>query len=49
MIDRNTKRLTDRIAFLEGINATQETTIQRLQRDNAALQREIEILKGSKR
>lgn len=49
MTDRNTKRLTDRVAYLEGINATQCTTIERLQRETAYQARQIEILKGQKR
>ena len=49
MIDKNCKRLHDRITYLEGINKTQCETIERLQRETADMQRQIEIMKGGKR
>jgi len=49
MTDRNTQRLIDRIAYLDGINATQRTTIERLQRKTAEQARQIEVLKGKAR
>jgi len=49
MSDRNTKRLSERITFLETINENQCKTIERLQAETASQARQIEILKGKKR
>jgi hypothetical protein len=44
----NERRLADMVESLKARNDTQEKTIQRLQRETAQQQREIEILKGRK-
>jgi uncharacterized coiled-coil protein SlyX len=49
MTDRNAKRAADRIKYLEIINANQAETIERLQRETAQMQRQIEIFKGKAR
>jgi uncharacterized coiled-coil protein SlyX len=45
----NERRLIEQVESLKTRNSTQEQTIQRLQRETADQQREIEILKGQKR
>lgn len=45
----NERRLSEMVESLKARNSTQEATIQRLQRETADQQRQIEILKGQKR